>query len=387
MTNCRICFSEDIETILNFGETALANAYLDSPNQEHATSPLEVFLCNTCGSVQLKETVDSKLLFNNYLYQSSTSQSFKNHFKEYAKSVSGRFKPRSIFEIGSNDGILLEQFALLGYDVTGMEPAKNLADIANAKGLKTINSFFSYNCMPARDCFDLVVANNVFAHIEDLHSVIEGIKQILTRDGVFVFENAYWRDTVENNYFDQVYCEHIYYHTLQPLTTLFVNHGMYLFDVERNNIQGGTIRCFVKKAGSNHMGSGLLDQLMDQEEFLYESDTYKKFNENLKDISRCLKSAMALFDNVYAYGCPAKFTTFCKVLDVNFDYVIDDAPMKQGKYTPGWPHTPIVPSSFLLERQPEACVITAWNFADAIMEANKGYKGKWIIPMPVVKII
>lgn len=385
--SCRLCFSLSIEEILDFGETALANSFLDEPNQPEVTAPLKVFQCKTCGSVQLRHTVDPDVLFRNYLYESSTSAVFRKHFENYAQYVTTLLKPKSVLDIGSNCGYLLKCFKDLGCKVTGVEPATNLANKANAAGLTTINDFFNIQLARTLGKFDIITANNVFAHINNLHEIIAGVKECLNPGGLFIFENAYWLDTVNNLYFDQIYHEHIFYHSIKPLAKLFMSHGMEICDVQRNNIQGGTIRVFVWK-NEDAMILPQVQELIDQEEKLYNPQTYVEFNQKLTKLRGDLHWHLRRYETVAAFGAPAKFTTFCKVMGVSneFDFVVDDAPLKQNKYTPGT-HIKVHPKEYLLEKQPDACVITAWNFADSIIKNNPGYKGAWIVPMPEVKCI
>jgi SAM-dependent methyltransferase len=390
---CRLCQSSDVITILDFGETALANSYPEDLDKEEIVSPLVVFSCSDCCSVQLKHTVDPMVLYKNYLYESSTTKSFQEHFANYANEVYNRFHPYSVCEIGSNDGILLKPFQKLGCKVFGIEPAEAIAAKACADGIPTLATFFDKK-MAKIMCdtfgtFDVVTANNVFAHIDDLHDVIEGVKLLLSDDGVFVFENAYLLDTIQNLYFDQVYAEHLYYHSLKPLSWLFYQHKMQIVDVERNAIQGGTIRVFVKKSPCFlDKKKGWLTALFDEEQLLYDLKTYDCLKKQLVGLKTDLHKMLECYRNkvVCAYGAPAKFTTFCKVMELDgnkISFVIDDAPLKQGRYTPGT-HIPIRPRESLAYA--DICLITAWNFAQSIIDNNTSYKGKWIIPMPKVKL-
>lgn len=396
--HCRLCYSDKIQVILDFGETALANSFVkDKIPQNEFTAPLQVFLCYNCGSVQLKHTVDPELLFTNYLYESSTSATFRQHFQKYATELLSNFAFRKndlVCDIGSNDGILLKPLMAVEHlRALGIEPASNLAKIANDNGVETVNNFFSLNLVDnlvkvygqAR----FITANNVFAHIDDLHDIVEGVKKFLLDDGVFVFENAYLLDTIQNMYFDQVYSEHIYYHSLTPLVQLFEAHNMTIFHVARNNIQGGTIRVYVKKKNGPHKLRSSVKELLNQEKWLLDPGTYEHFKNNLKKLAENLHDVLRKYNNVCAYGAPAKFTTFCKVMGCDnktFRYVVDDALLKQGLYTPGT-HIPVISKEEFNKDPAEACVVTAWNFANGIIANNKTYKGKWIIPLPEIKEI
>jgi C-methyltransferase-like protein/putative zinc binding protein/methyltransferase family protein len=410
VNKCRICNSPDINDIINFGETALANSYLTDrqlyslqfkPERE-VKVPLSIFQCKGCGSVQLKETVDPKVLFSNYLYSSSESGSLGLHFKKYAEEVINKFKLDKhndfVIDIGGNDAVLLKHFS--GFKKINVEPASNLAKKSTDLGIPTVCDFFDVHT--AKNIIDnngqakLITCNNCFAHIDNLHEIIEGIKILLREDGIFIFENSYLLDILEKNYFDIFYHEHIYTHSIRPLINLFMQHGMEIFRVERNNIQGGTIRCYVGFIDKqDKYKDGSVYRLYEQElrAGLYELNQWQNWVSNLSNIKIELHK---IIDNIptdqflYAYGCPAKFTTFCKFFDLTkniIECVVDDSPTKHNLFTPGT-HIPIISRKLFLLDKPDYCLISAWNFADFIIEKNKNdYQGKFIIPFPEIKII
>lgn len=404
--NCRLCNSPDILDVLDFGETAPANAYINPSNPVlNEEYPLRVFLCLKCSSVQLRDTVDPEKLFKNYKYSSSTIPSLVKHFSGLAFDIRKILPQGSllkVMEIGSNDGVLLRQFKALGFNVLGVEPSENLAKAANDEGLTTECSFFNESranyISEKYGKFDVVSSNNCFAHIDDIKSVVKGIKKCLSSKGIFVFENAYLLDTIKGLYFDQVYSEHIFYHSIKPLKQFFDNFDLEIFKVEHVNIQGGSIRVFVKNLGDN---TWKIDKSVDEfiqkedEAGLSHSTLYKAFNEQILKVKSELNGFIAKESikgkTFSAYGAAAKFTTFCSVLgfDKQIKYVVDDSPLKWGLLTPQ-SLTPIIKPNEFYANPTDYCIITAWNFADAIIKNNKEYTnkgGKFIKPLPSLEVI
>lgn len=396
ITQCRLCDSKNLEEILDFGSTPPANALLhrDQLTEIEPSYPLKVVKCE-CGSVQLLHTVNASDLFKHYIYTSSTSASFREHFKSYAESVVRTFNVSQgalVVDIGSNDNILLKPFKELGMRVVGVEPATNIVEQVKNDGIHIVNDFFNPEvAQKIQEEFgqaDIITCNNCFAHIDDLTSVVLGIKSLLSNNGVFVFENAYLLDTIKNSYFDQVYHEHIFYHSLKPLKKFFKRFDLEIFKVERNNIQGGTIRCFVKHANGQFTNWSTVEECIDSEECsgLYNTEMYKnwflRIKENGQNLANLLKKLKQSGKKVVAYSYPAKATTLCSFYEIGyfFNFVIEDSKLKQGLWTPKF-KLPIFDKSKLHEA--DYAVILAWNFKDTIINNNKDFKGKWIVPLPL----
>lgn len=404
ITQCRLCKSERIKTVIDFGLTSLANSY-PSDNQELENQyPLTVVKCDECDHIQLKETVDPKILFSNYSYASSDSPSLIKHFSEYASIVClklGLGESSSVLEIGSNDGILLKEFLKLGLiNLYGVEPASNIAERSKGFGVKIINNFF--NEETAKDIrekngkMSVICANNVFAHVAEIDSMTKGVLELLTNDGVFVFENAYLLDTIKGLYFDQVYHEHLQYYGIKPLIKYLNKYGLEIFSIQRVSTQGGSFRIFTKRQGNKSIPieSSVYEFVSSEETFgLYDDQTYVEFDKKIKDLSDTiqgiLKETIKNNKTICCYGCPAKFTLFSKVFKLDssiIKYVVEDSPLKQGRYSPGL-KIPIVSKKFFQENPTDFCIVSAWNMAESIIKNNKDYKGKFIIPMPSVKIL
>jgi len=403
-SSCRLCSSKNIKKIFDFGKTPFANSFLkkEQLDQKEKSAPLRVFECNDCHSVQLYDTVDPQILFSNYLYSSSESGSLKKYFSHYVEAIKNTVdisEKQYVVDIGSNDGILIEEFSKNHIRCVGVEPATNLATKANKNNLKTYNDFFNRD-LALHIIKDLgnkarvICCNNCFAHIDDLHSILDSVCSLLDPKGLFIFENAYLLDTINGKYFDQVYHEHIYYHSLIPIEKLLFKYNLEIVKVEKTSNQGGTIRFYTKFINSNFKlkinkkQEYLNIQSIKEEEISFYSNPnrYSNLKKSIKlkkkTLQEAISEAKSKNKTISAYGCPAKFTTFTKVfgLDKNsIDYVVDDSPTKQGLYSPG-NHIPIVSKDYFIKNPSDYCIITAWNFSDLIINNNKQYQGIWINP-------
>jgi hypothetical protein len=405
ITNCRLCKSEKLQTVLDFGLSPLANSYPLTKDEKENEYPLTVVKCDCCGHVQLKETINPEILFSNYTYASSDSPSLIGHFKEFASTVIDKLnikenKSFNILEIGSNDGILLKEFANLGYhNLYGVEPATNIAERSIGHGATIINNFFNLDTAKSivekYGKMNMICANNVFAHVAEIDSMVEGIKELLSEDGVFIFENAYLLDTIKGLYFDQVYHEHLQYYGIKPLIKYLSSFDFEIFHIQRVNTQGGSFRIFAKlKSDTLHkIDPSVQEFVQNEDDFkLYDSQTYIEFGKKIQDLSYQIQSlifyAKSQGKNICCYGCPAKFTLFSKVFSLHkniIDFVVDDSPLKQNKFSPG-AKIPIVNKAYFNTNPTDYCIVSVWNMADAIIKNNQDYKGKFVIPMPFVKI-
>jgi len=403
---CRLCKSHSIDIMMSFKDVALANSYPESNQEKEDLFPLTVVKCNTCDHVQLKETIDPRKLFSNYSYASSDSPSLIKHFKEFAATVTKKLnlqqdKLCNILEIGSNDGILLKEFLNLGYkNLFGVEPAINIAQKSTHIGAEIINDFFDLDTAKhiskKYSKMNIICANNVFAHVSALDSMVDGIYNLLNDDGIFIFENAYLLDTIKGLYFDQIYHEHLQYYGIKPLIKYFAKYELEIFDIERVPTQGGSFRIYVKKKLNNiyKINDSVKEFVYQEEKFeLYENKTFDSFKEKIGNLSNqvneFIKTANKEGKTISCYGCPAKFSLFSKQFNLNSEnikYVVDDSPIKQGKFSPG-KKIPIVNRNYFYENETDYCIISAWNMANSIIESNKNYSGKFIIPMPIFKVI
>ena len=387
--DCRLCGGQ-IERCLTLPDTALANEYVATQDERQDTFPLFLARCSSCQHVELPVIVDPERLFRDYAYRSSTAPSFVEHLKRFAQDVQPKpngYGDELVVEIGSNDGTLLAEYARRGCRTMGIDPASNLAAIALRKyGIHTVIGFFTRdwaveNFVHYGNLADLIVANNVFAHADDIADIARGVKAMLAADGTFVFEVGYLPDMLERGLYRVIYHEHLSYHHLRPLVAFFDRLGLCLFDAHRVDTQGGSIRCFV--AHSPAPRTGRLDRLLDAE--TPEALRVERLADRIKQDRLLIRAQLAEFKAegklVCGYGAPAQLTTLCAALGLTRDdiaFVVDDNPAKVGKFTPGT-HIPIVAIDELYgPRAPYACVIFSANFKDEILDRHAAYAGEWV---------
>ncbi len=406
--DCRLCGSGRLRHLFSLGQTPPANAFVTAENrsqpQEHF--PLDVHLCQECRHVQLLDVVDPELLFRNYVYVSSTSTVFVEHFRRYARAVLDllHLPPGCcVIEIGSNDGTCLQFFKEAGMRVLGIDPALAIAAEATRKGIETVPEFFNLSLAQRLKAQDLqahlVIANNVFAHADDLHTIVDGVSHLLKSDGLFVFEVSYLLDVVQKTLFDTIYHEHLSYHTVGPLIGFFERHGMKLVDVIRVDSHGGSLRGLAQPKAGPLPVHPRVQELVDLEARfgLHDAAAYQDFFNNVQKRKQQLNEVLHRFKKqgkrIAGFGAPAKATTLMYHFGLgpqSLDYILDDSPWKQGLYTPGH-HIPVVPTSWLYEdaRRPDAVLILAWNFAKSIMKKHQAFKndgGCFIVPLPDVEV-
>lgn len=406
-TTCRVCTKNTLKKVLTLGPTPLANAFLteEQANIGEKFYPLDLYFCTSCGFLQLGHVVAPQILFKDYVYVSSTSKVFITHFEEFAKHVYSKLhlnKDSFVIDIGSNDGILLKSFKKLGTKVLGIEPAENIAKLARGEGIDTVSEYFSTKLATTVSKkygkADVITANNVFAHIDDLDEVIKGLQILLKDTGVFIMEAPYLIDFLQKRYFDLVYHEHLSYWSIDALQTLFKRFHMTVFHVEKVGVHGGSIRVFVKKEkGILPMDKSVGIFLAKEKKMkLKNIETYLDFSnkvyENKVKLLLLLEKIKSQGKTIAAYGAPAKGNTLLNYFSIGtetLDFVIDDSKFKQGLFTPG-KHIPVVSSQTLYDKKPDYVLLLAWNFAESIIKTHEKYKkagGKFIIPVPKPKII
>jgi SAM-dependent methyltransferase len=391
---CRLCGGE-LELLLLLPDTPLANEYPRRRGDWQEKFPLYLSQCCDCRHVQMPVQVSPERLFSDYQYQSGTSPVFRAHLEELAVRVTRLLggTDKRILEIGSNDGTLLRALADCGHYPLGIEPARNLANAASRAGLPTLCRFwpdFTGEKPPGEQ--DAVIALNVYAHVADMDGFTAAVKRVLKRGGWFIFEVGYLRDVVERGHFDVIYHEHLDYHQLRSLDPFLRRHGLYLRDVERNESQGGTIRCFASTEDGEQSES--LKRLLAEEKVALNQEALFNFWVDTRtardEIAQAIYTASQR-GPVDGYGCPAKLTTLayaCGLGQHRIRRIYEDNSLKVGRYTPGT-HIPIVGTEKLYRAPPETLVIFAWNFAEDIMRRcrENGFDGTFIVPMPKVQVI
>lgn len=405
--DCRLCHSINLELVLKLTPTPPANELVtrEETQKPQDTFPLDIFFCKNCFHVQLLEVVDPSRLFKNYVYVSGTSKDFVKHFETYANNMISRYGLNSkdfVFEIGSNDGTLLSFFKTQGLKILGIDPAERIGHEANQKGIPTLIDFFNSTLaakvVKEHGLASLIVANNVYAHIDDIDSVTEGIKILLKDEGVFTFEVSYLKDVFEKTLFDTMYHEHLCYHSVISLQKYLDRHQMKLIMVEAINTHGGSIRVHACKKVAQHATHPSVGEFIqkEHEQGFDKAATFHKFNEKINKLGDELVTLLKKFKSegkkIAAFGLPAKATTLMyhfKIGPEYIDYVVDDNPLKQNLFSPGF-HIPIYPSSQIKIDRPDYLVILAWNFADYIIKNNQDFLkdgGHFIVPLPEVKVI
>ena len=405
---CRMCGKLSLKKAMSLTPTPPGNDFLTKEELgiNETKYPLDLYFCKNCFHIQLGHVVDPKILYQkNYTYVSATSENFVTHLEKYAYKMIKRFnlQPETlVIDIGSNDGTTLSFFKKEGMRVLGVDPAKDIALKATNEGIHTIGEFFSYSmACQLKSMFGsckYITSHNACAHIDNLLDVVKGVEHLLDDDGVFVIEVGYFVDVYQNTWFDTIYHEHVDYHTIAPFEKLFSRVNMEIIDVERIDPQGGSIRVMAQKKGGKHKRLSSVDELiaLEHELGLNKYNTLKEFEKKINDVRQKLQELVHSLKQdgktIAGYGAPTKATTLMSHFGLNekvLDFIVDDNPLKQGLFTP-ITHIPVLSTETLYERKPDYVMILAWNFAKPIMKMQERYRrdiGKFIIPMPIPKII
>jgi 2-polyprenyl-3-methyl-5-hydroxy-6-metoxy-1,4-benzoquinol methylase len=404
---CRVCKSKKLSVVFDFGPTPLANSFITKKylEKEEEYFPLKVVFCNSCTFLQLAHVVNPQILFDKYVYFSSTSNVFIDHFEKLASKLTKELnldKNSFIVDIGSNDGILLKPFKSRNIKILGIEPARNIADIANKQKIKTICSYFSTKIAKEIknkfDNADIITATNVFAHIDNLDEIIRGVKILIKENGLFIIEVPYLIDFIEKFYFDLVYHEHLSYWRVETMKRLFLKYDMNIIRAERVNVHGGSLRLYISKNKNHILKDNSVESLIKLENKykLNSINTYLNYylviQKKKLNILNLLYKLKLKGKSIAGYGAPAKGNTLINYFNIDstiIDFIIDDSPWKQGLYTPG-KRIKVENFDYLNKQQVDYLLIFAWNFSQSIINKNNKFinkGGKFIIPLPEVKII
>lgn len=403
--DCLVCGSDDVQPFLDLGDTAYANKFLakDELSAPEPAAPLRVGFCPRCHHVQLTELAPPSDLFEHYLYVSSASTTLTAHLEGLAQTVvdrEGLSASDLVVDIGCNDGTLLSGFRKAGIEQTvGIDPAANLAPLAQEKGVEVMTAFFGPETakeMRSRwRAAKAITLTNSFPHIPDLDGLLRGFDTLLSDDGVIVLEAHYLGDLIDMLAFDTVYHEHVSYWALGPAVRLFASHGFVVADVERLPIHHGQLRLWVRRAGQAKASPSVRDLLAEEARLGFDKlNTFNEFAARIGGIKQRIRSWLddcrAQGLKVAAYGAPAKGNTLLSFLELGPDdlmYIADRSPLKQGRFTPGT-HIPVVPTERLLDDRPDCVLILAWNFVDEIVEQQSAFLetgGRFFVPVPELK--
>lgn len=397
---CRICEAPTKE-ILDLGESPPANALTDSPKEHPAPHPLVLEWCEACGNVQLRDCLSAAELYSDYLYVTPRSAMLREHYEYLSGYLLSNvyMTPQStVLEIGSNVGYFLEHLKPIVKAIVGVDPARQISEMANAAGIPTIRDYFNESsALHAAAEYgrpDIVVARHCLAHNEWPQEMVRGAAAVLDDGGYFVVENAYVLNTVENAEFDQVYHEHMFYFSIRSMSELLRRHGMVLVDAMMSLVHGGSI-IFVAKKGPGEP-SDMVRRYESREDLFLNGETFSRFAQRTQEIKASLRQMVDELiragEKVYSYGATAKGNTLLNFVGLTAEqipYCVDNTPIKQGKFLPS-SGIEIISEERALNDPPGYFLLTAWNYQDEIItkvRAAGNYESQFIVPIPFVRIV
>lgn len=402
MTVCRVCGKEDWLDVLSFGPMPLANNYLDpaSSYEQEPRFPMDVIVCRNCWLMAIRQVVSPDVLYRHYVYISSDSRQILNHMRDVANLAVTRFQLPAgslVIEVGSNIGTQLEVFRDMGMRTLGVDPARNLADLANARGVETLAEYFGEELagtiLEQYGHPRLILGRHVFAHIDDLTDVINAATSLLDPAGIFAVEVPYLLNLIQGNQFDTIYHEHLSYFSVGTLRRLFERHGLRVVEVSRFAVHGGSIVVFVGRVDSRWATGTSVSELeeLEAQSGLTGESAYLQFAERsgriMRELGALVRGLVSQGKRVAGYGAPAKGNTLlnaCGITARELQYVSDTTEFKQGKVLPGT-HVPIVSPDYARLHPPDYFLLLPWNYAKEILnrEASLLEQGvRFIVPIP-----
>jgi len=409
---CRFCQGTNLVKILDLGNVPLAGGFLKAKEfSDEKYYPLDLNFCSDCCLVQVSNVVSAEVLFNeNYFFYSSAIKTLVDHFERYAQEIFDRFlkelQQASVLEIGCNDGVLLRPLAAMGVPCIGVDPAKNVVkSLVNTEGIEVYNDFFteklSARIKKEHGRVDAVLSSYSFAHIDNMVDIMKGVKCLLKDKGVFIFEIYYLGTLIDEMQYDMIYHEHMSYYSITSLIYFLNQFGMELFDVKFiPGVRSGSVRFYARNIGQRSETISLSVTEMMKYEKEKEFDKLEIYSQYALNVIKAKNELVNLLEHlksqektIIGYGASGRGTiimNYCGIDKQYLDYVVDDAPAKQGFYTPGT-HVPIQPWEFTDKSDfPDYIVLFAWAFTDEVIKKRQDYLkkgGKFIIPLPEVRIV
>jgi hypothetical protein len=404
--DCRYCSSKDLTIFCDLGKHAPSNSFIKKEEiKSEKLFPLELSICNQCTLVQLQDVVSGENIFKDYHYLSSSSKALVKHFSEMANYISEKFNLKSndlVIDIGCNDGIALNSYKIEGLNLLGIEPS-NIANIAKNKGFNVIKSFFnnetSKRIVSKYGLAKVITATNVFAHVDDMHSFMEGIPNLLDIDGILIVEVSYLLDLIDNNLFDTVYHEHLCYLNLTAVIPFIERFGLEVFDLQRKEVgaSGPSITFFIKKKDSEIAVSDIVVKTLQKESDwgVKKLEKFIKFDDNIKELK---SNTLSLINNlklegnrIGGFGAPAKgntLLTYYGLSSKHIEVIADNTKLKYGKFTPG-SHIPIVNDNEFIALGFSYALLLSWNYKEFFLNNSEYIKqgGKFIVPFPKPSIL
>jgi len=392
---CAGCDDTDFLSVLSLGEVPLAGVFpLKEELEIENKYPLNLLFCKKCSLVQTDSFIEPQILFEDYRYISSVGLS--NHFKEVASILDDGYdvKGKNILEIGCNDGVLLEPLSKLGANVEGVDPAKNIVKLAKDKGLIVYEEYFNDETFGGEEFkskYDLVLSNNTFAHIPDIQSVVRGVKHVLKPNGDFIFEVHYLQSLIDGKQWDNIYHEHIYYHSITGLDNLFQKYGMTIVDFEEIPIHSGSIRVTVSNRNT-YKSTKVLDRIELESKTITNVEYLRSYGEDVRNhITNFNNTIKELQKNhtIAGYGASGRANMFCNLTDLNSNivkFIVDESPERCGRYIANT-DIPIVDVETLKNSDVDLLIIFAWNYSKMIIEKTQFKKFKYLVAFPTIQIV
>lgn len=400
--HCRLCGGKRITTVFKLNDTPLEDQFLSTDQVVQQAYPLELAMCEDCGYVYLPYIVSPEASYTDYVYVSGVTVGLRGHYDQYAEQIVSDFaipEGARIVDLGSNDGSMLASFKRLGMNVLGVEPAGNIAALANQSGLATINDFFTdeiaSKILAEYGLANVVTANYMYANIDDVVGFTKSVAKLLAPDGIFVVQTGYHPEQMKIRMFDYIYHEHFSYFTVEVLNNLFDACGLELIDAQKTAPKGGSVRIIGQLKNGSRKVNASVEELITEErkQGMRDPETYRRFAleiaESKNRLVTLLQGLKAEGKRIAGFGASHSTTTLICHFELApyIDYLVDDNPLKHGKYSPGY-HLPVFSSEKLDQDRPDYVLILGWQHQRSIMDRHSlADYGRWIIPLPELKIV